>query len=278
MGRGILAAQLSRFEEIGKRAEEKSAWKRREGFNLTYEFSDAIKSAFGLFLFQHLSMLSYQKALDRGNQRKNAENILGVKEIPCNNQITRLVDEVETREFDNNFKDGIALAEKYGVLEQYKVLDGGVLIAMDGVWFHSSEKVRCDHCLHVTKNGKTTYYHSMISSVMVRPGGDVVLPLAPEMIRNGDKEAPGGSYERQKQDCERKAAGRLLEKHGEYYKELNATLLGDDLYANHNTCKDILDRGLSFLFTCKDESHPWIAEQFEYSEPETLTVTEWTGK
>jgi hypothetical protein len=46
MGRGILAAQLSRFDEIGEQTEKKSAWKRREGFNLTYSFADAIKSAF----------------------------------------------------------------------------------------------------------------------------------------------------------------------------------------------------------------------------------------
>ena len=104
---------MSRFEEIGKRAKGKAAWKRREEFNLIYEFADAIKSAFGLFMFQHLSMLSYQETLDRGNQRKNAENMLGVKEIPCNNQITRLVDEVGACEFDNHFKDGIALAERY---------------------------------------------------------------------------------------------------------------------------------------------------------------------
>ncbi|GHV32401.1 hypothetical protein AGMMS4952_22710 [Spirochaetia bacterium] len=61
--------------------------------------------------------------MNRGNQRKNAENILNVKEIPCNNQITRLIDEVKPEEFDENFKDGIELAEKYGVFEQYKVLD-----------------------------------------------------------------------------------------------------------------------------------------------------------
>ncbi|GHT84719.1 hypothetical protein FACS1894137_08110 [Spirochaetia bacterium] len=63
--------------------------------------------------------------MDRGNQRKNVENILNVKE---NNQITRtfgsqLIDEVKPEEFDENFKDGIGLAEKYGVFEQYKVLD-----------------------------------------------------------------------------------------------------------------------------------------------------------
>jgi hypothetical protein len=52
MGRGILTAQLSRFDEIGELTEEKSAWKRREGFNLTYTFANAIKSACGIFLFQ----------------------------------------------------------------------------------------------------------------------------------------------------------------------------------------------------------------------------------
>jgi hypothetical protein len=61
------------------------------------------------------------------------------------------------------------------------------------------------------------------------------------------------------------------------YQE-SPTLLGDDLYANHNTCKAVLDKGLSFPFACKDESHPWIAEQYKRSEPETLTVTEWDGK
>jgi hypothetical protein len=287
MGREIVEAQLRRLEEMGKRVAEKTTWKRREGFNLTYEFADALKSAFGLFFFQNLSMLSYQESLDRGSQRKNAENILKVKEIPCSNQITRLIDVVDPEECEGNFKDALTLVAEYGILERYKVLNGGVLIALDGVWFHSSEKVHCDHCLHITKDGKTTYYHSMTAAVMVNPGDAVVLPLMPEMIRNEDKRAGTGkpekvtgekSYEKQKQDCERAGAKRLLEKHGEYYKELKATLLGDDLYANHNTCKDILDRGLSFIFTCKDESHPWIAEQYKYGEPETLTMREWNGR
>jgi hypothetical protein len=88
------------------------------------------------------------------------------------------------------------------------------------------EKARCGYCLHLTKNGKTTYYHSMTAAAIVRPGGGVLLPLAPEMIRN---EGTEGNYEKQKQDCERKAAARLLEKHGKYYKTLKATVPGDDL-------------------------------------------------
>jgi hypothetical protein len=127
----------------------------------------------------------------------------------------------------------------------------------------------------------------MTASVMINPQSKVVLPLMPEMLRNecpdqkgnnADTEPKKKSYEKQKQDCERNAAKRLLEKHGAYYKELKATILGDDLYANHNTCKDIIDRGLGFIFTCKDDSHPWVAEQFQYSEPETLVNTNYTGK
>jgi hypothetical protein len=100
-----------------------------------------------------------------GNQRKNAENILKVKEIPCNNQITRLIDGINPSEFDANFRDGLGLTEKYGVLEQYKVLDGGVLISLDGVRHHSSKKAHCGRCLHFTKNVKTAYCRSMTAAV-----------------------------------------------------------------------------------------------------------------
>jgi hypothetical protein len=88
----------------------------------------------------------------------------------------------------------------------------------------------------------------MAAAVIVRPGSEMVLPLAPELIRNEEEGQNGGespvrrSYEEQKQDCERRAVQRLLEKHGEYYKTLNATLLGDDLYANHHTCKAVWTR------------------------------------
>jgi hypothetical protein len=45
-------------------------------------------------------MLSYQETLGRENQRKNAKNILGVKKIPCGNQMTRLL-EAELERFES---------------------------------------------------------------------------------------------------------------------------------------------------------------------------------
>jgi hypothetical protein len=35
---------------------------------------------------------------------------------------------------------------------------------------------------------------------------------------------------------------------------------------------------MSFIFTCKDESHPWIAEQVKYAQKEQHTRREWNGR
>ena len=159
----------------------------------------------------------------------------------------------------------------YGVIDRYRVLDGGVLLALDGVWYHSSRKIHCDHCLRMTKDGVTTYYHSMVAGSIVKPGDKaVVLPVMGEMIRNED-----GA---KKRDCERNATKRWLKAHSVEYGWLKPTLLGDDLYANYPLCRDILDSGMSFIFTCKEETHPWISETVRYSYPEVIEDSVWNGR
>jgi hypothetical protein len=117
---------------------------------------------------------------------------------------------------------------------------------------------------------KTLYYHDMVAATIVKPDSNVVLPLMPEFIRNED-----GA---EKQDCERNAAKRWLDIQKEKSAWSGATILGDDLYACHSICERILGAGMHFLLTCKDESHPWIAEQVKYSDMQKRTRTEWNGK
>jgi hypothetical protein len=40
----------------------------------------------------------------------------------------------------------------------------------------------------------------------------------------------------------------------------------------------VLDSGLSFIFTRKNEPHPWTAEQAKRGCAEELNVREWNGK
>jgi hypothetical protein len=152
---------------------------------------------------------------------------------------------------------------------QYRVVDGGVLLALDGLWHYSSKEVHCEHCLHMTNpKGETTYYHSAVAGAIVKPGSSAVIPVMGEAIRNGDGE--------EKQDCEHEAGKRWLLAHGQEYRWLKATLLGDDLYSDHPFCERVLQGGMSFLFTCKADSRRWLTETVENSYVEEKEVRKWT--
>ncbi|MHB9292625.1 putative ISNCY family transposase ISAtsp9 [Hollandina sp. SP2] len=120
------------------------------------------------------------------------------------------------------------------------------------------------------QKGETTYYHSAVAGVLVKPGSGAVIPVMVEGIRNGDGEG--------KQDWEHEAGKRWLMAHGQEYRWLKATLLGDDLYSNQPFCEKVLEAGMSFLFTCKPDSHPWLTETVENSYLEEKEVKKWRGR
>jgi hypothetical protein len=112
-------------------------------------------------------------------------------------------------------------------------LDGGVLIALAGVWYHASENIRCDRCLHMTKGGVTTYYHSALAGGIVKPGSASVMLV---MLGNGDGE--------KKQDCELADRKRWVTKYGEAYRWLKPAILGDDLYSHEPFCRQVQEAGI----------------------------------
>jgi hypothetical protein len=272
MGRGIFNALLNNLEA----AASDLADNRREGFDLKYMLIDAVKSALSVFFFQHPSMLDFQTRMKQKWKRSNLETVMGVQEIPSNVQITTLLDGIDPDSLSGAFNKNLHAVDEWGGLKDFRCLDGGVLLALDGVWYFSSEQIHCDRCLHTTKEDVTTYYHSALAGTLVKPGNTAVLPVAPEMIANTDDTSDETNGK--KQDCERNAAKRWLAKHAEEYKWLSPTLLGDDLYSNYPFCKEVLEHGYSFIFTCKGDSHPWLAETVENSCLEETSRREWNGR
>ena len=267
MGRGLLKAHLEGFERVGAGIADE----RRNGYDKQYEYADAIKGAYGIFFFQHPSMLDYQERLKRKKERCNAETILKVGKIPSANHLTRLLDKMNPDDFAEVFNEGLNTAAKYGGLDKYLVLGKYHLAALDGVWFYQSKNVNCKHCLHhKLSNGQTLYYHDMVAAVLVKPQEETVLPLNPEFIRNEDGH--------EKQDCERNATKRWLISNAERYKWLNLILLGDDLYSDYPTCTAVLEKGLHFLFTCKPDSHKWLYDSIDDRCMEQKTVKTWNGR
>jgi hypothetical protein len=267
MGAGLLKAHLEAFDAIGTGIIDN----RRDGYDKQYEYADAIKGAYGIFFFQHPSMLNYQERLKIKNGRSNVETVLRANKIPCNNQITRLLDVIPNNSFGPVFMSGLETAQRRNGLEQYLVLGAYHLVTLDGVWFYQSKNISCGHCLRQKlKDGETLYYHSMIAAALVKPGHQTVLPLEPEFIRNEDGQ--------EKQDCERNAAKRWLEHKAEGYAWLNPVFLGDDLYSNYPICSAIVEKKMHFIFTCKPDSHRWLFDSIDEGCMKKKTVVKWNGR
>jgi hypothetical protein len=92
-------------------------------------------------------------------------------------------------------------------------------------------------------NGSVTYFHSVLTPVVVKPGCDKVIPLAPEFVQPQDGQA--------KQDCELNAAKRWLGRCGSEYAPLGVTVLGDDLYCHEPFCWELLAQGFQFILVCE---------------------------
>ncbi|MDR0685202.1 MAG: hypothetical protein LBF83_08740 [Spirochaetaceae bacterium] len=208
--------------------------------------------------------------------RSNLETLFGVKKTPGTDQVRKVLDNIEPKELYGAFDRALGIAGDGGVLESYRVLEGTMPAAPDGTWYFSSKDIHREHCLtRKTKKrdggGGALYYHEMVDAVAVKPGRPVVvLPLIPEFVRNEDG--------KDKQDCERNAAKRRLKTHKERYSALKLTVLGDDLYRRHSVCKEMREAGMNFLPACKDESHPWIAEQVKYPFLQKHENTVWNGR
>ena len=221
---------------------------RRTGENTEYTMEDFGVSAFSVFFTQSPSFLAAQKTMQEAKGRSNAQSLLQIEQIPCDNQIRQTLDPVSPEELFPLYDQVFEALRKQDVLENYRAVHDTIPIALDGTWYHSSKNIHCSNCSCMEhQNGEKTYYHSAVTPVIVAPGQPHAISLRPEFITPQDGHT--------KQDCEIAASKRWLEKNATLYSPLKATLLGDDLYAHQPFCRQALLHNFHFLFTCKPDSH-----------------------
>jgi len=229
----------------------------RQGPNTRYRLQDAIVGAFGIFFTQSPSFLDYQRRLQHNKGQNNAHTLLGVEQIPCDNQVRNLLDPLAPSVLDPVFMAIFKGLEQHRAFASFRGLDDQLLVALDGTQYFSSKAIHCQHCLsRQASNGQTLYYHAAITPVVVCPGHSQVIALPPEYIMPQDGHA--------KQDCERAAGKRWLAKHAQQVAPHGVTLLGDDLYSNQPFCELALQHGYNFIFVCKPDSPPKLYERLAF--------------
>jgi hypothetical protein len=190
----------------------------RRGQNTRYTLVDAGLSAFSVFFMQSPSFLDYQRTLEQTQGQSNAQTLFGIHPIPTDNPIRRWLDATDPIRVRPMFSYLFNCLNESGVIDAYRSVNRTLLIALDGIEYFSSSAIHCPHCSTRTHaHGQVTYFHTALTPVLVKPGMEHVIPLAPEWVRPPDGAA--------KQDCELNAAQRWLAACGNDYRALGVTLL-----------------------------------------------------
>jgi hypothetical protein len=140
------------------------------------------------------------------------------------------------------------------VLYPYRLRDRYFLVAIDGTGVLTFPERHCPHCLTVTHNGHTTYYHPILEAKLVTRDG-FVFSLLTEFIEN-----PGEHPT--KQDCELKAFYRLAKRLKRRFPRLPICLLLDGLFAGGPTFSICEKYGWKYLIVLQENDLPFVQEQF----------------
>lgn len=213
-----------------------------------------------MFAFKAPSLLAFEKDV-RGNElvQGNLKRIFHLDDVPCDTTMREIIDAIPTDQHLKPFKRILAAIQRGKDLEPFVFLDGHYLVALDGTGFFSSPSVHCEHCcVKKHRNGRATYYHQAVAGVVIHPGQKVVIPLAPEPIVKQDGTT--------KNDCEREAARRFLERFRREHPHLQVIITEDGLASNapHITLLHQLD--CRYILGCKPGDHAFLFESIEESE------------
>src|ERR1022692_478135 len=203
--------------------------------------ADALMSAFAMFSLKDPSLLAFDKRRDD----KNLQALYKIKRVPSDTQMRIILDPLPTEEIRPAFGDVFRALQRGKVLESYCYLDEGYLLALDGTGYFSSDKVHCPNCMEKHhEDGSVTYYHQTLGAAIIHPDKSAVLPLMPEPILKQDGEA--------KNDCERNAARRYLEKFRVDHPTLQVIVVEDALSSNAPHVRDLQKYGMHFILGVKE--------------------------
>lgn len=139
-----------------------------------------------------------------------------------------------------------ALIEKR-VFHKFKFLGKSFVVAVDATLVASYDKKYSPECQSRTsKNGKTTYSHSLLEAKLVTTSG-LCISLATEWLNNQDESLT-------KQDSELGAFKRLAEKIKQFFPRLPICIVADGLYPNQTFMEICKQMNWDYIVTLKDGS------------------------
>lgn len=226
---------------------------------------DCLMACAALFTFKFSSLLQFDRAKSEDHLFQiSLKNLFGLKEVPCDTQMRARLDPIHPDVTRSAFTRLFARLQRGKILESFQFL-GKYLISLDGTQYFSSSSVHCQHCCtREHKNGHMTYHHQLLGAALVHPNHRIVFPFAPEPIIKSDGNV--------KNDCERNAAKRWVDKFRREHFWLPAIILADGLSSNEPFITHLRKNRLSFILTAQESDHKYLFDWLNAADEEDAPV------
>jgi len=212
---------------------------------------DCLMSGLAIFGLKYPSLLQFDHYLDDKITRANLASLYGIKNAPSDTYLRERLDEVDPVSFRSIFKHLMHLLQRGKGLEGFEFFNHHYLLSIDGTGYFESTEIHCDQCCEKHhRNGKTTYYHQMLSAALVNPDHKEVFVLAPEPILQQDGHT--------KNDCERNAAKRLLMDLRREHPHMKLIIIEDGLSSNAPHIRLLKELNLHFILGAKPGDHEYL--------------------
>ena len=229
---------------------------------------DILMSGFALFSLKDPSLLAFDA---RRKEASNLQSVYGIKQIPCDTYLRTVLDEVNPERLRPVYQAVFRQVVEGKVLDPYLFMGQYYIVSPDGTGYFALRQLNCAYCLEKKlRDGESQYYHYLFGAAIVHPMQKTVLPLMPEPIMRQDG--------RQKNDCERNAAKRFLEKLRQDHPQLPLLIVEDSLSSNAPHIQELQQHNLRFLLGVKPGDHKFlfahVAEAQTVGRSTTFTIAE----
>lgn len=217
----------------------------------TYELAAILTACLAMFVFKSGSRNQYNQYREDKQFKRNFKRLTGF-DMPHGDSVQNVIELLNAEQIELLKHKMVQKLLQRKTFYPSRYRGKWFCIAIDASGVGSYDHERDKQCLHTTsKNGKITYFHSVLEARLVTPQGFSV-SVATVWIENPE----GGEYD--KQDCERKAFTRMAEKLKTLYPRLPILILADGLYPYEGFFVICKANNWAYCVTFKDGNLPSV--------------------
>ena len=223
------------------------------------------------------SMKEIVTKLNKKEFISNINQILdtNLTDFPCDDTISNVINSIDIIELDKLRTKLTKKLIESKTLDKFRLSNGSFYVVIDGSGLFSTRIDLGKNCIYKvhnkgSKNEYTEYQYYVLEAKLIC--NDYVFSFATEFVENAYM-----NTETEKQDCELKAAHRLLDKIRDAYPKLPITIGGDALYVNKPFMDACKNHKMDYILRYKDTVMSSIIEEFDTVEKTTFNEYEYVN-